>query len=326
MGFLNKLFSTLIPDRGRTPALLAQWLGMPESDLRSWLDGPPNPGYSYRRFTVPKRRGGERIIDAPSDDLKVLQKRIYNKLLRRLPAHPAVTGFVQGRSIVDNARPHSNQAVVINLDLADFFPSISAEQVWKAWRGIGWNKESARILTNICTCEKRLPQGAPTSPALSNLVCRKLDVRLTAYTQGKRINGHYTRYADDLTFSFEALGKNKRRRKKPEGAPERKQILAASRTVLRGIRGIVEDEGFRIQKKKRVRIQRAHQRQTATGLVVNRAVNLPREVRRRIRAMQHRMKHRKLQPGQQQELSGWEALQRMILTQRNKPEDSLPMP
>jgi hypothetical protein len=244
--------------------------GMPEHELRAWLNGPPNADYSYRRFTIPKRRGGERTIDAPSEVLKSLQERVYHKLLRRLPVHPAATGFVRGRSIVDNARPHSRRSVVINLDLADFFPSISAERVMRAWRGIGWNKESARILTNICTHEGRLPQGAPTSPAISNLVCRKLDVRLTAYMQkGKSVNGRYTRYADDLTFSFETFGRNKPRRKKPEGAPRRQRSPVTSRAALRVIRKVIEDEGFRIQKKKRVRIQRAHQRQTATGLVVN---------------------------------------------------------
>jgi retron-type reverse transcriptase len=246
--------------------------------------------------------------------LKLLQKRVYNKLLRGFRAHEAVTGFAPGRSIVDSARPHANRAAVINLDLQDFFPSISAERVVRAWRGIGWNKESARILANICTCEKRLPQGAPTSPALSNLVCRKLDVRLTALMQLKRINGHYSRYADDLTFSFDTFGGRKRRRK--TAVTPDNEARGTNRTVLRVIREIIEDEGFRIQKKKRVRVQRAHQRQTATGLVVNATVNLPREVRRKIRAMQHRKKLRKLTTVQQQELSGWEALQQMILTQR----------
>jgi hypothetical protein len=248
--------------------------------------------------------------------LKLLQKRVYNKLLRPLPVHPAVTGFVRGRSIVDNARPHSCRAVVINLDLADFFPSISLERIVRAWRAIGWNRESARILGNICTHENRLPQGAPTSPAVSNLVCRKLDVRLTALMQAERVKGSYTRYADDLTFSFESFGSNKRRRKARAGGAARTQSAVTSRATLRVVRRIIEAEGFRIQKKKRVRIQRAHQRQSATGLVVNARVNLPRELRRRIRAMQHRQSLGQLTPGRQRELSGWEALQRMVEKQR----------
>lgn len=319
MGLLNRLFTALLPDRGRTSTQLAQWLELPEHELRSWLEGPPGPVYSYRRFTVPKRRGGQRTIDAPSDDLKLLQRRVYKKLLLHLPVHPAATGFVRRRSIVNNALPHSNRPVVISLDLADFFPSISDRQVLKAWRAIGWNKESARILTNICTNDGRLPQGAPTSPAISNLTCRKLDVRLTAYMQGKQVHGRYTRYADDLTFSFESFGHNRPRRKIPGGWSFRKESPSTSRAALRVIRRIIEEEGFRIQKKKRLRIQRAHQRQTTTGLVVNTKVDLPREVRRRIRAMQHQRRTGQLTPEGQRELTGWEGLQRMIRTQSRNP-------
>jgi RNA-directed DNA polymerase len=206
---------------------------------------------------------------------------------------------------------------VINLDLADFFPSISLDRIVIAWRGIGWNKESARILGNICAHEGRLPQGAPTSPALSNLVCRKLDARLTALIQG--MQGEYTRYADDLTFSFESFGRNKRRQKGPAATPARTDSPVISRATLRVVRRIIEDEGFRIQKKKRVRIQRAHQRQSTTGLIVNAKVNLPRKLRRRIRAMQHRQRLSQLTPDKQRELSGWEALQRMVATQCGNP-------
>src|SRR5690349_1074658 len=136
------LFKALnrLSNRERGLADLSRWLGLPESELRPWLSNSPAwaRGYDYRRFTIPKRRGA--------------------------------TGFVRGRSIVDNARPHVNRAVVINVDLADFFPSITAERVTAAWRGLGWGAEAAAVLTAICTLDGRLPQGAPTSPALSNLV------------------------------------------------------------------------------------------------------------------------------------------------------------
>lgn len=180
VNFFRKILDALRPDSGRSLPDLAKWLDLPEQDLRAWLAGPPNPAYSYRRFTIPKRRGGERTIDAPSEDLKSLQRRILHKLLNPLPVHPAATGFIRKRCIVDNAQPHARQGVVINLDLADFFHTIAAERVLGAWRGIGWSREAARVLTNICTHEGRLPQGSPTSPAFSNLVCRKLDTRLSA--------------------------------------------------------------------------------------------------------------------------------------------------
>ncbi len=301
-----KLFDA-IRDRfkgGRTPAELAKWLALPESELREWLQGmPTGPSagrYSYSQFTIPKRRGGSREIEAPSDDLKTLQRRVLRLLLNPLPVHAAAKGFVCDRSIVHNARPHAGQGIVINIDLRDFFPSISSDRVYQAFRALGWGREAARILTNICSRDGHLPQGAPTSPALSNLVCRKLDARLEGLVRGK---GRYTRYADDLTFSFAEFGK---------GKPD-----ATSREVLGAIRNIIEAEGFLIQMKKKVRVQRAHQRQTATGLVVNRKVNLPREIRRRIRAMQHRERLGKLAASEKAKLRGWEALAGMVVRQRS---------
>lgn len=316
VGFLRNILEAVRPDRGRTPAQLAQWLGLPEQELQHWLTGPPSGAYTYHRFTIPKKSGGERIIDAPSDDLKMMQRRVLQKLLNPLPVHAAAMGFVRRRSIVDNARPHAGRGVVINIDLADFFHSISAERVIAAWRGLGWNKQCARILANICTHEGRLPQGAPTSPALSNLICRKLDTRLAKLIQLNQSNlGHYTRYADDLTFSFPSFGVSKRRRRRPLGSKLIPRKPTTNRGIIRAIEKIIQGEGFRIQKKKRVRIQRAHQRQTATGLVVNAKVNLPREVRRKIRAMQHRQRLGQLTARQQKELGGWESLARMVQQQ-----------
>jgi hypothetical protein len=239
------------------------------------------------------------------------------RLLNPLPQPPAVTGFVPGRSIVDNARPHVGQGVVINLDLADFFPSIGLVAVEAAFAALGWNLEAARILARICTSGGALPQGAPTSPALSNLVCRKLDARLWALMT--KYEGHYTRYADDLTLSLARLGKNKRLRPHVRGSgPSRRKPGGPSRKLLTTVRTIIEDEGFRLQLKKRVRVQRAHQRQTATGLVVNRQVNLPRQTRRLIRAMQHRQRLGELDAHGQRRLKGLVALQKMVLEQRDR--------
>ncbi len=314
--YLMPLFQSLtrLLRRERTLADLAKWLALPESDLRFWLGSAPpwSRGYDYRRFTIPKRRGGTRTIDAPSDELKALQRRILRRVLNPLPVHPAATGFVRGRSIVENARPHVAHAVVVNIDLADFFPSISRQRVFEMFRARGWSEEAATVLSRICTLEDKLPQGAPTSPVLSNLVCFKLDARLAALAKAN--GGHYTRYADDMTFSFDGLGKNKRLRPKPNGKPPLPKPAAPvpSRKILATIRLIIEQEGFHIQMKKRVRVQRAHQRQTATGLVVNRAANLPRATRRLIRAMQHHARVGKLDAAGQKRLRGWEALLAML--------------
>jgi hypothetical protein len=294
---------------------LAKWLDLPEAELREWLGSAPmwSRGYDYARFTLPKRRGGARAIEAPNDKLKALQRRILQRLLNPLPMHPAATGFVRGRSIVDNARPHVGRGVVINLDLADFFPSITAERVTTAFRGLGWSAEAATILSRICTHEGRLPQGAPTSPAISNLVCRRLDERLTKLVE--RFDGRYTRYADDMTISLPGLGRNKRLRRKPKNKPPLKRPRFPSRSLITTLRRIIEEEGLAIQMKKKLRVQRPHQRQTATGLVVNRAIHLPRATRRRIRAMQHRQRLGQLDAARQKQLRGWEALLNMLKQQ-----------
>ncbi|MBI3244270.1 MAG: RNA-directed DNA polymerase [Chloroflexi bacterium] len=316
MNLFKSLFNTV--SGGRSPADLAKWLDLPEAELREWLTNKPAwaRGYEYARFSIPKRRGGVRAIEAPNKKLKALQRRILRRLLNPLKFHPAATGFVPGRSIVDNARPHAGRGVVINIDLAEFFPTITAERVTQVFRSLGWGAEAATILTNICAYEGRLPQGAPTSPALSNLICRKLDERFSALV--KRYKGQYTRYADDITFSFPGLGRNKRLRPKPKGRPPlaRPAQGGPGRTLLTLIKTIVEEEGFRIQMKKKVRVQRPHQRQTATGLVVNRQVNLPRTTRRLIRAMQHRQRLDQLDAEGQRRLKGLEALMDMVSRQR----------
>jgi hypothetical protein len=311
---LNRLFS-----RERTLRDLAGWLDLPEADLRLWLGTQPpwTRGYDYGRFTIPKRRGGVRVIDAPGDRLKDLQRHVLRRLLAPLKPTPYATGFTPGRSIVDNARPHVGRAVVINLDLADFFTTITADRVEAAWRALGWNPEAAVVLTRICTHQGRLPQGAPTSPALSNLVCRRLDARLGGLARA--VGGHYTRYADDLTISLPGLGRNKRRRPpgpSRSGPALRPRRRGPSRKLLATLREIITAEGFAIQWKKRIRIQRAHQRQTATGLVVNQQINLPRTTRRLIRAMQHRARLGQLDPAGQRRLRGLESLAAMVAQQR----------
>ena len=315
---LFKSFTRLFK-RERTVADLAKWLDVPQADLREWLGSRPmwTLGYEYTRFTIPKRRGGERTIEAPSDKLKSLQRRILHRLLNPLPMHEAVTSFVRGRSIVDNARPHVGSGVVINLDLADFFPTITVERVAEMFRGLGWEAEAANLFARICTNEGHLPQGAPTSPAISNLVCRRLDERLSRLAE--HYQGNYTRYADDITISLPGLGRNKRlRRHKGQSRPDwsGRPVRSPTRSLLTLVRKIIEEEGFRIQMKKKVRVQRPHQRQTATGLVVNQAVNLPRVTRRRIRAMQHQRRLGQLDAAGQKQLCGYEALLSMVERQK----------
>jgi retron-type reverse transcriptase len=289
---LRKFVETLSEDSSsRDIGELAEWLDLPDVALKQWLNRIPG-GYSYTKFRLPKKNGrGYRTINAPTHNLKVLQKSIYNKLLKPLTPHKSATAYVPGRSIFDNAMPHVGQSVVINIDLKNFFGNINSNKIYRYWRLLGWDVESSTVLRNICCHEGGLPQGAPTSPALSNLCNQLLDIRLEAVA--KRNKGKYTRYSDDLTFSFS-------------------KSYGHQGGIVKIINRILIDEGYEIQKKKKIRIQRSHQRQTTTGLIVNEKVNLPRETRRRIRAMRYHLSKGTLSKKDIQSLIGYESILKMV--------------
>ncbi len=273
------------PDRGAGVDELARRLGMTVEALQA-------TPVVYREFPIPKRSGGTRRIAAPETALKDLQRRILRRLLARLRAHPAATGFERFHSIATNALCHAGQAVVLRLDVRDFFPSTREARVRNYFRLIGWNRDASGLLTRLCTHRGGLPQGAPTSPRLSNLVNVLLDARLEALA--KSLGASYTRYADDMTFSFP----------KDERTPVH--------VLIRAAKAILEDEGYALHQDRKLQIMRRHERQRVTGLVVNAGVRLPRETRRRLRAVEHHLKAGKpatLTPAQ---LAGWKALRLMI--------------
>jgi len=287
MAFLSKLFGG---GAGHDVEELARRLDVSPDDLR-------NMQPAYAEFTVPKRSGGTRRIAAPSPELKALQRRILRRLLRRLPVHASVTGFERGHSIVSNAAFHARRAVVVRMDVQDFFASTTAKRIRKYFQKIGWNREVADLLVRLCAHEGGLPQGAPTSPRLSNLVNFRLDTRLTALAA--KHGAAFTRYADDLTFSF------------PEDKPSR------YRAVIFGAKWILDDHGYRIHHKRKLHVRRRYDRQVVTGLVVNERVALPRETRRWLRAVEHRARTGGAPTLTPQQLAGWRALQHMIETQRD---------
>jgi RNA-directed DNA polymerase len=256
----------------------------------------------YTRFEIPKRSGGARVILAPAPELKKVQRLILHRLLRRLPAHPCAAGFERGHSIVTNALPHVGRDVVVRLDLRDFFPSIPAERVEKYFRQIGWDAEAAALLTSLCTHEGSLPQGAPTSPRLSNLVNYRLDARLCALAETRQAS--YSRYADDMTLSWTAAP-----------GPTERDANGRRNDLIHLIKQIVADEGYRLHTKKKLRIARRHDRQLVTGLVVNQKVNLPRLTRRRLRAAAHHLATGRPATLTAEQLAGWQALQHMVATQ-----------
>jgi len=198
------LFVAPAPARGQvSPDLLrlSRLLRLPPSILLGFRPpGRPEARYHYCPFSRAKRDGGRRRIYAPSPDLKALQRTLLRRYLDRLPVHPAVTGFRPGFSVADHARAHLGQAVVVTADVEDFFDRTPAHRVRAFFRAQGWDAVAAAVLTGLCTFRGALPQGAPTSPALSNLVNVPLDEALSALA--RRSGGLYTRYGDDLAFSW----------------------------------------------------------------------------------------------------------------------------
>jgi RNA-directed DNA polymerase len=321
------LFSWLLWGRGYGVNELARRLDTDKGELRRFRP-------EYRQFTIPKRSGGTRRILAPSDELKKLQRRILRRLLARLRAHPASHGFERGRSIVTNAQAHQGQEVVIRFDLVDFFPSTRERCIKQYFRSIGWNRPAAKVLTRLCVYEDSLPQGAPTSPRLSNLVNYLLDARLAG--MARALGGVYTRYADDITVSFpeeDSDDKNGVIRSGPQNAGHVVEHSDKVRFMIGFVGRVVGEEGYRLHRRKKLSVRRRHHRQMVTGLVVNDGVNLPRETRRWLRAVEHRAQlakepfdfskqvsyGRRLQPTlTPAQRDGWRAFQAMIVGQTAK--------
>ena len=179
-------------------------------------------------------------------------------------------------------------------DVADFFPSTSSRRVGAFYRRIGWDDEAAALLTRLTCHDGGLPQGAPTSPRLSNLVNRGLDDLLA--TLAKRRGMRYSRYADDLCFSY---------------ATERRTSGRRVRGVLQEVRRTLAGYGYRLRPGK-THVLRPHQRQQVCGLVVNDRPNLPRELRRRLRAAEHRRAAGRRATWTDAQLGGWAAYRAMV--------------
>ena len=235
----------------------------------------------YIRFKMSKKTGGERIISAPMPNLKQAQHWILTNILNKLNVHEAAHGFCQQRSIITNAIPHVDKDVVINFDLKDFFPSISYKRVKGLFHSFGYSETAATIFALLCTSadieklqldartyyvavgDRYLPQGSPASPAISNLLCRRLDKRLTGMAE--KLNFTYTRYAHDLTFS---------------GSGESLRYIC---NILRRTESIVTHEGLRINQDK-TRVLRNTRQQEVTGIVVNEKLSVCRKTLRKFRA------------------------------------------
>ncbi len=218
----------------------------------------------YRFFEIPKRSGATRHIEAPRRFLKLLQRWVYDHVLASAETSSFATGFVRGKSIFDNAQPHSSGQNLMVIDIKDFFPSVKRDSVIQVFLDRGYSREVAYQLASLCLLEGRLPQGAPTSPSLANLVMLPVDEELASLATNWECK--YTRYADDLAFS------GSRRFRKQD---------------IRRVQSTLRRHGFAVNQEKS-RIIGSGGRQVVTGLVVNSVPKPPRWKRRLWRAMFNR--------------------------------------
>lgn len=238
----------------------------------------------YKRFKVAKKSGGFRLISAPMPRLKKAQHYVLEEILNKVETHPKANGCVIGKSILTNAAPHVNKAVVINQDLKNFFPTITYNRIKGVFKSFGYSEQVAVIFALLCSEPKILdvsllgenyfaqrgnrflPQGSPCSPAITNVLCKKMDFRLDGIA--KKYGFNYSRYVDDITFSADN--------------EQFKNITA----ILKYSRKIVKDESFVLHPDK-LRIMKRHQRQEVTGVVVNEKTNVNKKSLKRFRALLH---------------------------------------
>lgn len=236
------------------------------------LNTPTNK--RYKSFQIPKKNHKEkRTISAPVSTLKLIQYFIKNMLEAIYEPLDAVMGFVKGRSVVNNAYAHINKLYLLNIDISNFFPSITQERIIKLLESYPYmlNPKVAFTIACLCAIKKEngdlvLPQGAPTSPILGNMACANLDIRLTNLSN--KYNVFYTRYADDMTFSCMYN-------------PFKKGHCFRS-----FIESIISEEGFTLNQSK-TRIQKRGQRQEVTGLIVSSKVNVSRKYVNELRTIIH---------------------------------------
>lgn len=218
-----------------------------------------NKEFLYRTFEIPKKSGGKRQIEAPCKRLKEIQRWIKDEIVDKYVVSEYATGFRKNTSIVDNAKKHVGKELVINIDLKDFFPSVTYSDILLMFIYIGYRKDVAHLLTKLCTnANNVLPQGSPASPSISNHILLKMDKRLGNLAAS--IGADYTRYADDITFS----GNNN------------------ISFIIPLVEQIIKEEGFQINKGK-TRLQYSNQRQEVTGLIVNSKISVSKQIENEIK-------------------------------------------
>lgn len=237
------------------PTHLSQLLGYKLDFLYSVANAPSR---FYRTFSIPKKTGGSRQIMEPLPSLKEIQRWLLDNVLAASPVSPAAKAYTNWGGVKANARFHVRQPCILKMDLVDFFPSVHFSDVYDVFFSLGYTKSLSVLMAKLCTIEGRLPQGAPTSPAISNAVFCEIDSVLLAFSRERRFR--YTRYADDICVSGDLdIGE-----------------------VIRFVRKAVRRKGFKINAKK-TRILRSGAQQIVTGVVVNEKLQAAAVVRRKFR-------------------------------------------
>ena len=252
-----------------SPIHFANFLKIPLKNLPELINQP-----NYSSYSIPKKKGGKRNIEAPSSDLKYVQSQInfylqhYYLTLKPKNVHGFVIKDVTNKSafnIIENARLHIKSKYVLTIDLKDFVSSISANRILQLFSSdlFDYSDNLSKALTFLCTYKGFLPTGSPASPVLSNFVCLELDQSLISFCNQNQLT--YSRYADDLTFSSDC---------------------SFTDTLIFQIQSIIEDNRFKINEKK-VRIKSSNRKQIVTGLIVNDQVNINRKTLKLLRAILH---------------------------------------
>lgn len=260
----------------KVPKDVSELLEVPHRHFNFWLYRQPDDK-RYTTFYINKKSGGQRRIDVPTTNIKILQQKLNQILQVVYSAKPSVHAFVPSRNVKSNAERHVKKRWVLNIDLKDFFPSIHFGRVRGMLMGNPYNLPAgvATILANLCCFQRRLPQGAPTSPVISNMICAQMDSKLQQLAKRNRCT--YTRYADDIFFSTTS-------RRFPRGLAfyDRLNQLEVGKELI----DIIESSGFIINLEK-VKLKGREVRQVVTGVTVNEFPNLPRKYTKQIRAMLH---------------------------------------
>lgn len=241
---------------------------------------PNHAFHRYRQFKIRKKSGGFRQITAPRNRSFMMLLQSVNEMLKAMytPSDYAM-GFTENRSVVTNAAIHKGQNYVFNIDLKDFFPSVEQPRVWKRLQLAPFNFPAAiaNVLAGVCSMREIrkdadgkdvfayvLPQGAPTSPIITNMICDTLDRRLAGLA--KHYGLHYTRYADDITFS------------------SMHYVYAENGEFRKELRRIINGQGFTVNEAK-TRLQKRGSRQEVTGIIVSEKLNVTRKYVREIRSL-----------------------------------------